>query len=571
VTDLAPAMPPEGPRLSVAVFSGATATIQNTAPLVTSNQARRRHGLPPLTRAGADALRPQRLAAPVTVYIEAYSAHPLERDAESLYAPPDGYVGADGSFSPVRRSAADRPVHKATLTPDDGLYLLPYMARQADGTAWDGDCTRPGAPAAEARQTFLPDASRLFEEVDRFGLDGSGHNNLLSRDADFTFFRAAPSGGYTRGLAAAQRTDEGEGDVPAETRGEDFFSYSPRHLAHGPARPTLARVTNTVQEAMDSGRFDGAIWLEGSPAIEETLYWLNLLVDTDVPLCGNSSQRPHGALSNDGDRNLVDSVAYLRSRIWAGDDGRDCIGAVLVQEEQVFTAREVQKGDARPGGYVVTGGHGGIVASIAAPGAPTLTFRPTKRHTSTSAVNLRRLPQSVTGVRRAGTAVEPVRVAVKDEAGRLLAGAVPKVTLCKFVRYGMDDYSDDPAQEVEIAARVGRNLDCFPLAGFVLEGNAPFGRTDESMTAALHRAALSGMPVVRVGRGNAEGIVRGAPDSLLLAGSNLTATKARLLLMACLLRFGATPPAADPGNPTAEERAAAVAHLRGFQQVFDTH
>jgi hypothetical protein len=135
----------------------------------------------------------------------------------------------------------------------------------------------------------------------------------------------------------------------------------------------------------------------------------------------------------------------------------------------------------------------------------------------------------------------------------------------------MDDYSDDPAQEVEIAARIDRNLDRFPLAGFVLEGNAPFGRTDESMTAALHRAAMSGMPVVRVGRGNAEGVVRGAPDSLLLAGSNLTATKARLLLMACLLRFGATPPATDPCRPTSEERAAVVAHLRRYQEVFDTH
>jgi L-asparaginase len=558
-------------RLSVAVFSGATATIQNTGPLVTSNQARRRHGLPLLPHPGPDALRPQRLAAPVTVYIEAYSAHPLERDAEQLYAPPDGYLGDDGVVCPERRSPGDTPVHEAVLSPEDGLYLLPYMARQAGGGAWDGDCTRPGAPAEEARQTFFPDAARLFEEVDRFGLDGAGHNNILSRHADFTFYRAAPSGGYTRGLPAAQRTDHADGDIRPETRGEDFFYYSPRHLAHGPAMPTLARVTNTVQDALDTGRYDGAIWLEGSPAIEETLYWLNLLIDTDVPLCGNSSQRPHGALSNDGDRNLADSVAYLRSRVWADENGRDCVGAVLVQEEQVFTARDVQKGDARPGGYVVTGGHGGVVATIAAPGDPVLTFRPAKRHTATSLVNLRRLPSAVTGVRWTGSAVRPVEVAVKDATGRLLAEAVPKVTLCKFSRYGMDDYSDDPAQEVEIGARIERNLARFPLAGFVLEGNAPFGRTDESMTAALHRAAMSGMPVVRVGRGNAEGVVRGAPDSLLLAGSNLTATKARLLLMACLLRFGGTPPAADPCRPTPEERAAVVAHLRHFQEVFDTH
>ena len=70
----------------------------------------------------------------------------------------------------------------------------------------------------------------------------------------------------------------------------------------------LARVTNVVQRALGSGKYLGAIWLEGSPFVEETTYWLNLLIDTTVPIAGNSSQRPHGAIANDGDRNIVDSV-----------------------------------------------------------------------------------------------------------------------------------------------------------------------------------------------------------------------------------------------------------------------
>ena len=78
------------PLPRIAVFSGPTATIQNSQPLVTSNKARAQYGLPP--RVGPDgrplardALRPQRLAAPVTVYVEQFSAHPLERDAADLY------------------------------------------------------------------------------------------------------------------------------------------------------------------------------------------------------------------------------------------------------------------------------------------------------------------------------------------------------------------------------------------------------------------------------------------------------------------------------------------------------
>jgi hypothetical protein len=92
-----------------------------------------------------------------------------------------------------------------------------------------------------------------------------------------------------------------------------------------------------------------------------------------------------------------------------------------------------------------------------------------------------------------------------------------------------------------------------------------------AVEAVLRRATLSGMPVVKVGRGNAEGVVDPARATLAIAGSNLTATKARLLLMACLLRFGSLPPAVDPTHPTAAELEAVKARLAEYQAVFDTH
>src|SRR5437016_11031978 len=115
-------MPPK-PR--IAHVAGSNATIQNSPPLVTSNKARRKYGLPPLTGpdGGAqrfDALRAQRLAAPVTVYVEQFSAHPLERDAAELYGPPDGYLDANGTFHEERRHPDDRPVYEITLEPEDG-------------------------------------------------------------------------------------------------------------------------------------------------------------------------------------------------------------------------------------------------------------------------------------------------------------------------------------------------------------------------------------------------------------------------------------------------------------------
>jgi L-asparaginase len=567
---------PESNKPRIAVFSGPTATIQNSEPLVTSNKAREKYGLPLRTNDDGspmhfDVLRPQRLAAPVTVYIEQFSAHPLEQDAAELYGPADGYLGSDGVFHKERTSPGDKPVYEVTLKPEDGLYPLPYMARQINGEAWEMDGTEKNAPAELCRVPFFPDGSRLFEEIDRLGISNEGVGCLLTGKADFDFYRALPSGGYAKGRSAGERTDFGQGDIPPETRGVDFFPYRPGYLRKEPPMAALARLTNIVQEALSSGKYLGAIWLEGSPFVEETTYWLNLLIDTILPIAGNSSQRPHGAIANDGDRNIVDSVNYITSRIWADENGRDCIGAVAILDEQIFTSRDVQKSDARPGGYVATGGHGGIIGRIGHPGAPQFSFKTVKRHTHNSLVNLSSLASEVQGSRVQGSKVEAIAVSIKDPEGHLLSTAIPTVTIVKHARYLPRDTSGDAAAEVDILARIEKNLHDAPLAGFVAEGSAPFGAMSNSVDAALRRATFSGIPVVKVGRGNAGGFVDPTRDRLAIAGSNLTATKARLLLMACLMKLGCLPPAGDATKPTAAEVEATQAKLKLYQEIFDTH
>lgn len=77
-----------GQETSIVVFSGPTATILNTPPLITGTFIREREGLEPVGGYPyIDPLRAQRLARPVTVYIEAFSARPLEGDVEDSYAP----------------------------------------------------------------------------------------------------------------------------------------------------------------------------------------------------------------------------------------------------------------------------------------------------------------------------------------------------------------------------------------------------------------------------------------------------------------------------------------------------
>jgi hypothetical protein len=60
-------------------------------------------------------------------------------------------------------------------------------------------------------------------------------------------------------------------------------------------------------------------------------------------------------------------------------------------------------------------------------------------------------------------------------------------------------------------------------------------------------------------------------DCITIEGSNLTATKARLLLKAALLKFGSLPVAADPKKPTFEERKAVQKKIKQYQELFMTH
>ena len=563
-------------KARIAHLAGPNATIQNTPPLVTSNKARAKHQLPPLTNpdgapARFDVLRAQRLAAPATLYVEQFSAHPLEADAAELYGPPDGYIDSAGRVHRERQRADDKPVYEVELRPEDGFYPLPYMALQADGAPWEEECAFPNAPEPKSRQGFFPDGSRSFEEIDRLQIGEHGAGNLISSKAEIDFYRILPPSGYTKGLLAELRTDTGSGDIPPERRGVDFFPYKPPHLTASAPRSALARATNAVQSILASGKYDGAIWTEGSPRIEETIYWLNLLIDTTVPICGNAAQRPHGMISNDGPKNIVDSIEYIASRVWQDEHGRNQAGAVLIQEQRVFAARAVQKADARPGGYVATGGHGGILGAAGHDGPPLLHSLPTARHTWRSEVNLTSLPSQVTGVRREASRIVKIPVAIKGADGALLDTAIPKVAIAKDASYWDDDNPPDPEAEADLVAMIGHMLKSAPLAGFVVEGFTPYGRPASTARHRLMlRAVYSGLPVVRVGRGNTEGFVP-LHDPYFIGGSNLTATKARLLLMACLMKFGSLPPAADPDHPTSAEAAAIGKRVALYQAIFDSH
>ena len=526
----------------IAIFSGPNATISNSPTLVTSNKGR----LPGehMLDGRSDHLAAQTLHEPVTVRIKKFSAHPLEEDAKSVYHD-------DG-----------KDYYEVELRPEDGPYLLPYMGRRADsspqGVPFEAGDLVDAALRFGGRQFFYPDASRIVAEIDRTitGRDEHGMGSIMDRHADFDFIRALPPGGYTQ---------------KGEVLGVNFFPYKPFPIARRPRYEDLASTVNAVQFALATGNYAGGIWLEGSPSVEETMYWLSLLTDTELPLAGCAAQRPHGQLGGDGDRNIVDSMLYILSGQGTG------MGGVGVLEEQIFAARELKKADDRPGNYKATGGHGGILGTIGPP--VTIWYRPNYKHTSRSDVNLTKLPTEVEFQDTAGDA-HSTKVAVKNSDGLLIGTSIPRVHIAKYGAYmEEEDASGNPEVAVDILARIEKGLaeersadkEAPRLHGFVLEGSAPYGNGTRSQMAALAIAAYSGMPVVRVSRSDPGGRVTTDPKDLTIEGSNLDTTKARLLLMAAMLKLGRLPKAQDPRNPTPEERVAVVAKIAEFQAIFETH
>jgi len=194
-------------------------------------------------------------------------------------------------------------------------------------------------------------------------------------------------------------------------------------------------------------------------------------------------------------------------------------------------------------------------------------------HTWNSALRLSLLPRVVPGVQFRQGKYVVADVPVKNENGALAGENIPRVEIVKAGYFREESSVISPGGEVDILARIEENLARHPLAGFVAEGLSPYGALSRSVEAALRIAAYSGMPVVFTGRGNAGGStpVHYHADFPAIAGNNLTSTKARILLMACLMKYGSIPPAHDPENPTAGEHLAVREVLAKYQQIFDTH
>ncbi|MPW44919.1 type II asparaginase [Acinetobacter guerrae] len=99
----------------------------------------------------------------------------------------------------------------------------------------------------------------------------------------------------------------------------------------------LLSLARQVNDLIKKPSVNGIVITHGTDTLEETAFFLNLVIHTDKPIVLVGSMRPSTALSADGPLNLYSAVALA-----ASDDAKNK-GVMVLMNDSIFAARDVTK------------------------------------------------------------------------------------------------------------------------------------------------------------------------------------------------------------------------------------
>jgi L-asparaginase len=99
----------------------------------------------------------------------------------------------------------------------------------------------------------------------------------------------------------------------------------------------MLKLARRINELAASRAVDGIVITHGTDTMEETAYFLNLVVKTDMPVVLVGSMRPSTAVSADGPLNLYNAVSV------AGDPNAKGRGVMLVMNDWIHSAQTLTK------------------------------------------------------------------------------------------------------------------------------------------------------------------------------------------------------------------------------------
>jgi len=162
--------------------------------------------------------------------------------------------------------------------------------------------------------------------------------NIVILATGGTIAGAAESGtqsGYTSGqvtIDAMVNAVPGIQDL-ANIKGEQISNVGSQDMSF----EIMLKLANRIDELCSSKDTDGIVITHGTDTMEETAYFLNLVVKTDKPIVLVGSMRPSTAVSADGPLNLFNGVAV------SADPDSKGRGVLLVMNDWIHSAQTLVK------------------------------------------------------------------------------------------------------------------------------------------------------------------------------------------------------------------------------------
>ena len=245
------------------------------------------------------------------------------------------------------------------------------------------------------------------------------------------------------------------------------------------------KLANRVNELLTSGKADGVVITHGTDTMEETAYFLNLVVKSDKPIVMVGAMRNSGSLSADGPLNIYNAVNVAMCKKAVGK------GVMVVMNDEIHAAREVTKTNTTAVDTFKSPNSGKIGTVFY--GNVKFYMSPVRKHTVNSAFDITKIKE------------------------------LPRVDI-------IYSHSNDNPDFVNLAVKNG--------AKGIVNAGMGNGNPFPSALEALGEAVKSGVVVVRDSRvGSGETTLNGEVDDGkygFLASDNLNAQKARVLLMLAL-------------------------------------
>ena len=119
----------------------------------------------------------------------------------------------------------------------------------------------------------------------------------------------------------------------ANVTGEQVFNIASNRMTYS----HWVKLGKRVNELLSSPQVDGIVITHGTDTLEETAFFLNLVVKSNKPVVVVGAMRPATAISADGPNNLLSAVSLAASK------EANNKGVLVCMNDQILNARDVTK------------------------------------------------------------------------------------------------------------------------------------------------------------------------------------------------------------------------------------